>query len=408
MKPCFTKLCTAQRQVFCPDHKAILCYGCKDKLHTKCQVDEIVNPDRVQANITHLERVLETMSKDNQRLEIETHIQGVPGFIKLYKSKIANTEAKLVDSVSQDRFLEYGALLKHILDIWSNIKESEVYQKYCSLMVDFVASYNLGRQNELESAEEHNDTEASLPNSDNTNATQKYLDEFSQGMPLEKLYEKVMECDLGSEKVRELEINLNIAKDVKLVDEILINEAEVKNLKCLTIQNCDKSIFEVCELLNHPLLSRIDKLKLHCDEKCPWEYCQINPILPALASAVQLMKPKEVHLKVWEFTSDDFSEFMDKCSDVEAISAQQVYFDQWNGFKPDENRSFNTKTLQLSPYGLMRFLPETLNSILEGISKCKLKDSLKKINMLNNCPETITSMKAKALSFALDHINISE
>ncbi|CAI2367433.1 unnamed protein product [Moneuplotes crassus] len=395
MKPCFTKLCTAQRQVFCQDHKAILCYSCKDKLHTKCQVDEIVDPDRVQANITHLERVFGTMDEDQTNLNIGMHIRDVEEFIHTQKSKIASIQTKFDESFKQDRFLEYKALLEEILGVSTEIKENEVFQEYCSFLVNFNVAHKLDLDQETKQDEVFADAEKSQTNQNSLETTQAYLDEFANKEDLEKLYERVMECDLQSKKLEELKIDLSIDKEVKLMDEILKSNTEVKNLESLIITNCNKSIENVAEVLNYPSLSNIETLKLNCCLEYVWPNCKISPILPALTSAVESMNIKEVHLEVWVFLCDDFTNLLKACSTCEVVSIKATDFALTDNALFDKEAKFHIKTLKLSGFCSKSFDPGNDECILEVIQKSALKDSLQEIQLGKFCSQRLSAMKAR-------------
>ncbi|CAI2361516.1 unnamed protein product [Moneuplotes crassus] len=407
MKPCFTKLCTAQRQVFCQDHKAILCYGCKDKLHTKCQVDEIVDPDRVQANITHLDRVLETMGGDQTNFNIGMHIRDMEEFIHTQKSKIASIQTKFDESFKQDRFLEYKTLLEEVLGVSTEIKENEVFQEYCSFLVNFNVAHKLDLDQETKQDEVFADAEKSQTCENSLETTQAYLDEFANKEDLEKLYERVMECDLQSKKLEELKIDLSIDKEIEMMDEILKSNTEIKNLEKLTLTNCDKNIENVIKFLNLPLFSNIKTLKLDCDEKCSWLYCKIKPVLPALASAVESMNIKEVNLEVWKFEANDLANFINTCSTCEVISIKSTNFGITNQSLFEKAAKSHIKTLKLSGYGNRSFLPGNDESILKIIQGSALKDSLQEIQLGKFCSQRSFQMALRMTRMGLGHIKVT-
>ncbi|CAI2364924.1 unnamed protein product [Moneuplotes crassus] len=406
MKPCFTKLCTAQRQVFCSIHQAILCYGCKDEFHHQCQVDEIVDPSRITQNITQLLTVLETITEDQSNFCIEMHIEGLEEFVHTNESKIDEIQHLLSESVTQDRFLEYTDLLEDILKVRTMINESKVYQEYCNFMINFKAKLKLLSEQELEIEEENIDTRAAPSNIENQNATSDYLNELSKATKFVKLYEKVMECSIHESELQELIINCDINKDKKLMKEILTSNTKVSNLKCLTIQNCNKNLSEVSKFLSHSLLKDINKIKLVCNQQGPKTIRKIKPILPALTSAVQFMNVKEVHLSDWEFDSKDLNVLIDSCSGVETISIQRAFFCSWNGMKLDRNRIFRTKILKLSPTSFQSFASTTTDSIIHAIGDSNLKESLNELHIRGISSHSISSLETIADSLGMSHIKL--
>ncbi|CAI2362070.1 unnamed protein product [Moneuplotes crassus] len=404
MKTCFTELCKSERKVFCRHHKAILCYGCKDKYHRECEVEEIIIPARIDDNITHLLKMLDIMKEDSQKLKIQMHIDGIDEFIPEYHSKTIKMKEHLANSIKHDKFLEYGDLLKSILELSERILENEVYASYCSFMMNFNTTHKVHKLKELELGEEIVNPEEPQIMEENKKATEKYLKKICEGRELEKLYEEVMKCDLKSKRLDELKIDLSIAKDVEFMNAIIKDNVTIKDLKCLTIQDCDKNISEVSRFLKHQFFTNIFKLELSCDRDCKWSSCELKTIASFLKTAIQKMGSKEVCLDVWKIGSSDFSVLLEGCTKCETLSIQRGCFKISNSIKLDKNADFSIKTLKLSCFDNYSLPPKNYESILLGIKESKLQDSIKEIRLGQHLSQNLSKMKSKAKPLGLEHI----